>query len=404
MDAPRPKAVVLLAHSPYPIVSGNSRRAAALIGVLSERFDVVVLAADADSPTVPHWSSAVRRHLHRRRSRISLALDSGEGIVRGRHVLLVRSIRAGLESAFRGVIERERPAVVLLGRPMFGPFVEIARGTGALVVVDADESMPRVAWAIARSRHSSLRQRGRAAVEAVAVLGRMERSSYPRVGQVWVSSAEERARLSRWVPRERVFVIPNVMDTPDSVPGPFGVRAVAFVGSYAYPPNEAAALELISTIMPVVRSLGGPARLVLIGPGVSQSMERAAAASGNVEMLGTVPEVRSHLQAAGLVVAPLRAGGGTRVKILEAMAAGVPVISTSIGVEGLDLRPGDEVLLAASAAEFADQVIRVQGDERLRVSLTTSAFDRVRRAHSTQVLAGAVWAALGSPNESTVPT
>ncbi len=393
-DAGKPRAIYLLAHSPFPPLSGVSRRATSIIATLSERFDVTVAAADDFTASDPQWSLSAQRLIERRRSQLALVEDAIRSVVDGQHVLLVRSIRAGVLDAFAALLRGARPALVVLSRPFVGPYLDVANAMVDRVVVDADESLPNVAWGIARSRHARASQRIRAVVEAVAVVGRMERASYPQAGQVWVSSRAERMLMEQFVPAGRVHIIPNVIDVSNGPPAAPEVAAIAFVGSYFYPPNEAAALELISQIMPTVRSRGGPRKLVLIGPDASPTLRRAAATDTDTELTGTVPDIREPIRAAGVLAVPLRAGGGTRVKILEAMAVGVPVVSTALGIEGLNLTPGSNVLLADTPAEFADAFIRLASDAAVRDVLVRSAFEHVRVHNSMDNLRQAIGTAL----------
>jgi glycosyltransferase involved in cell wall biosynthesis len=328
-----------------------------------------------------------------------LVKDTVEGILLGRHALLQRSIRAGVLRSFADVLDDRKPELVVLGRPFVGPFLDQALAASPTVVVDADESLPRVAWGITRSRYATLPQRIRAWIEAVAVLGRMERSSYPRATQIWVSSDPELAWFARFVPRQKIRVIPNVVDVPTTPLGANPVSSVAFVGSYFYPPNEAAAFELISSIGPAIRARGGPRRLVLIGPSASSTLRAAAAKDPYVELLGEVPDVRVPLRAAGVLAVPIRAGGGTRVKILEAMAGGVPVVSTRLGVEGLEVTHGRQVLLAETADEFAGEIVRLAADEHLRSRLVREGSAFVGSRHTMSTLRNTVAAATGMGHE-----
>ena len=386
-----PTAIYLLGHTPYPPVSGGAKRAANIIDVLSERFDVTVLAADDTASDGPRWAASARRLLVRRHARGPLIADTLEGVIRGRHALLQRSIRAGVLESLEDALATMRPELVILGRPFVGPFLEAALRTGAHVVVEADESLPKVAWGTVRSRYSPTRDRVRALIEAVFVLGRMERASYPRATEVWVSSDRERAAFSSFVDPDRLRVVPNVVDIPEGLPVAGPVTALAFVGSYFYPPNEAAALELIDSIAPAVRERGGPRTVVLVGPAVTPGMIAAAARDREVRLLGEVPDVRAPLREAGVLVVPVRAGGGTRVKILEGMAAGVPVVSTRLGIEGIAVQDGDQVLLAETAKEFADQLLRLESDAGLRAGLVQRAYGFVSRANSAAVIRAAVW-------------
>ena len=107
-----------------------------------------------------------------------------------------------------------------------------------------------------------------------------------------------------------------------------------------------------------------------------------------MEVTGSVPDVRPYYEQATVFIVPLRLGGGTRLKIVEAMAMGLPVVSTTIGVEGLDVRPGENVLIADDAASFTDGVLRLLRDPDLR--------DRI--AEGGQVLARRYdWTTLTGP-------
>jgi glycosyltransferase involved in cell wall biosynthesis len=255
-----------------------------------------------------------------------------------------------------------------------------------------------VAHSVVRSR-APFSSRLRALLDLAAV-GRMERREYPRADQVWVTSDVERRHFVRYLAPDRVIEMPNVIpvDSPVGedaampvVPG--DVDAVAYVGWYGYPPNEVAAIELAVKIMPRVRALGGPRRLVLIGRDPTPRMRRLAR-DGEVEITGEVADVLPPLRQAGLLAVPLRAGGGTRVKILEAAAAGVPVVSTRFGVEGLGLDQGGGVLLAEDPDEFARAIVRVATDPGLRSAMTLQARAALVQSHSPARLAEAMSTAL----------
>jgi glycosyltransferase involved in cell wall biosynthesis len=390
----RPHALYLLAHTPFPPLSGGSRRAANIAAALGDLFDLTTLAVDDRNVAVAGWEDASSRFMARRHSRVALALDAIEGMAKGQHVLLVRSTHAGMPALVEEWLRAIRPELVVLGRPLLTPYMRAARKAGARVVVDADESLLKVAWSVARSPHASPRSRIRFAMEALTVVGRMEHRSYPLADQLWVSSEHEKRSLTRAVNSARVFVVPNAVTMPPEPPLASEVRAIGFLGWYGYPPNEAAALELMRSILPAIRAAGGPHRLVLIGSDPTPAMFRLAARTDDVTITGQVADVVPALLAAGLLVVPLRAGGGTRVKVLEAAAAGVPVVSTLLGVEGLGMVPGHHFLVANTAAEFARQVVHVVNDDAKRAALVSASYELVRDAYSPDSVRSSITGAL----------
>lgn len=110
-----------------------------------------------------------------------------------------------------------------------------------------------------------------------------------------------------------------------------------YMGSFGCQPNVDAALELVEEILPALRRLGARARLTLVGRGPTPEMERLAADDPDIEVTGSVPSMLPFLFRPGLMPVPLRQGSGTRLKVLEAFAAGCAVVSTAKGVEGIAL-------------------------------------------------------------------
>jgi glycosyltransferase involved in cell wall biosynthesis len=195
-----------------------------------------------------------------------------------------------------------------------------------------------------------------------------ERSWSERVQLNLAVSPEDRATLERVSPRARVAIVPNGVDTDFFQPGSANGQDVVFVGSHGWFPNRDAMSLFAADILPILRASSPDVRVTWVGrvpAGVRRSYEHAH----QIRLTGHVDDTRPFLEAAACCIVPLRVGGGTRLKVLEAWAMGKAVVSTSIGCEGLEAIDGENILVRDSAASFADAVRAVLQDEQLRSSL-----------------------------------
>lgn len=388
----RPRVVYVTADWPWPPTSGGRLQALHLAEALRETHDVVVLATDRVDERFPAWTEAVSTIRRRRASQLHRLEDAVWALAAGRQVLLQRMLRSEGPRAFAAVLDAVRPEFVILGRPIFDDFVEVVLARSIPLVIEANEDLLRVSRSIMR-HGATARARVIAAVDSL-VVGRMQRRNYPLAAQVIVCSPVEAQILGRAARIERLAVVPNVVSLGPR-PEPAGeITSLGFLGSFGYAPNEAAALELVTEILPRVVALGGPNRALLVGRDPTPSMRRAAAAHPGARITGEVADPLAELWAAGILVVPLRSGAGTRVKILEAAAAGIPIVSTPFGVEGLALRHGVEVLLASEPDDIAAAVMRLHEDPMLRTRLSSAARDAVERLYSIEAGRRAMRAAL----------
>jgi glycosyltransferase involved in cell wall biosynthesis len=136
---------------------------------------------------------------------------------------------------------------------------------------------------------------------------------------------------------------------------------VLFSGLMSYYPNQQGIRWFITDVFPLVLRCVPRARLVVAGAAPPRWLQLLA--RDHVEVTGYVPDIRPYIERASVVIAPLMIGGGTRVKILEAQAMARPVVSTSLGAEGLNLEAGTSALIADDSAAFAAQVVRLLTDE-----------------------------------------
>lgn len=176
---------------------------------------------------------------------------------------------------------------------------------------------------------------------------------------------------------EQVRVVPNgVCDLPLLDGRTEKCAELLFVGSMGYPPNEEAALYFADTILPLIRTQMKEASVSIVGRQPAERIKALAMRAG-VAVSGDVPEIQPYYEQAAVVVVPLRKGSGTRLKILEALAFGKAVVSTSLGAEGLDLRPGVDLEIADDPGLFAETCVRLLRDRLARERLGLSGRNRV---------------------------
>jgi glycosyltransferase involved in cell wall biosynthesis len=178
----------------------------------------------------------------------------------------------------------------------------------------------------------------------------------------------------------QITVVPTGVDTEKYRPAPPSVATppiVVFTGSMDWEPNVDAMEYFCAEIWPLVLIAAPGARFQIVGRDPHPRVRKLASAS--VEVTGTVPSVGEYLRDATVVVVPLRIGGGTRLKIFEAMAMSKALVSTAIGAEGLDVRPGRDILFADEAKDFAANIVRLIDDEKLRHQIECAAAEQARR-------------------------
>ena len=211
-------------------------------------------------------------------------------------------------------------------------------------------------------------------------------------------SAADAAALQPLAPTARLTVVPNGIDTDAYAPtgAPEDDDLCVFTGKMDFRPNVDGVAWFVHDVWGRVRDARPTARLRIVGRDPSPRVMALDDAATGIAVTGAVPDVRPHLAAAGVVVVPLRVGGGTRLKVLEAMAMGKAVAATSLAVEGLDLVPGREVLVADTAADLAAAVLRLAADPAERRALGAAARARVVRDYRWATLVPGIEALYGS--------
>jgi sugar transferase (PEP-CTERM/EpsH1 system associated) len=224
-----------------------------------------------------------------------------------------------------------------------------------------------------------------------------EDSALQRFDGILAVSHSDRETFERLYPDVRVkpmWVIPTGVDTEYFAPATASAPEprLVFTGSMDWLPNEDAMRFFCHDVLPLIRAEEPRARLAIVGRTPTAAVR--ALADEHIEVTGTVADIRPFMQKATVYVVPLRIGGGTRLKIFEAMAMGQPVVSTTVGAEGLPVVSGEHAIIADGPRAFADAVLSLLRDSKRRQALGAAARKLVVEQYDWSVAAGVLDAAL----------
>lgn len=209
---------------------------------------------------------------------------------------------------------------------------------------------------------------------------RYERLTHPQFDIVTCASEIDRQTFQRTNAAGRFEIIPNGVDVEDYQPA-YGSEEEAhliYIGSMDWYPNEDAVAFFADEVLPKIREKLPDVQFSAVGGNPSPRVQKLAARS-QILVTGRVPEIKPYFARATVFVVPLRIGSGTRLKILEALAMGKAVVSTTVGAEGLNLVDGEEILIADEPIAFAEAVLRLLTDASLRRKIGENGRARVER-------------------------
>ena len=216
---------------------------------------------------------------------------------------------------------------------------------------------------------------------------RYERAAVCKFQHVIAVSANDRSLMTRWVDGDRVTVVPTGVDLAEYQPDPSlsdtSAPLITFVGAMDWEPNVDGVEYFCTEVWPSIKAEVPEARFRIVGRNPDRRVQKWASNSindgGSIEVTGRVPSIVEHLRQSAVVIVPLRIGGGTRLKIYEAMATGKAVVSSTVGAEGLDVHHGRDIILADDPRSFAQAVIMILRDPELRHRYEKAAVETAAR-------------------------
>ncbi len=365
---------------PFPADNGARLRTAALLKALATAHSVELIAF-ADAPPEPHHLADARAVCSQVtvipynafapqswRARMAFLSPQPRSVVSTHNPAFAEAVRAS--------VAQRPPQVVIAGEIDMVPYARRVQGVPRLL----EELELGLRYAPPQDASMELRRS-----LSLWKQSRYVRSFLPDFAACTVVSAPEEA-LARSIAPDyggRIVVIPNgTYLTPQPEAGAPEPDRLLFNGAVTYSANLDAVRYFADAILPLIKAQRPNVRLRVTGRTEGVALGDLP---NRVEFTGWLESVTPLLQASWAVVVPLREGGGTRLKILEALAAGTPVISTSKGADGLDLQPERDLLIGDDPAAFARETLRLLGDPQLRATLAANGRTAVARYDWTQI-------------------
>lgn len=382
------KVLFVSAWWPFPPDNGSRIRVFNLMKALSARHEVYLISLlqedsdPASAQAFPGVCEVVCTQKARVPARGSLKSFAGLLSTRPRDYLLM--FDPAMKRAVGNRVREIRPDVVVmstLGVAEYAPFsagvpILLEQHNCEFALLRRAES--QVTGRLRRLRHRLMCHKARA----------WELGLCRRFDAVALVSQDDLRHLSRAAPDLReLSVVPNGVDTEHYDPGTWapGKDALLYNGALTYGANLDAVRYFAAEILPLLRQERPSVVLRVTGRTTDVDLSGISDNDG-VLLTGYVDDIRTVLAKSAVCVVPLREGGGTRLKILEAMAAGVPVVSTSVGAEGIEAVDGRHLLLADSPADFAGAVARLLDEPGLADSLRVEARRLVEEYYSWNVI------------------
>ena len=371
---PKPYCLFVTPILPYTTGGGPSIRASMALEVLSSLYSVIVVHPELwesregifhDDWVRAHSAAFFRIHPHR-----------------------VQDIRPLVEDFLTGEPGGAKLEIVYAFRQAIAPLAmscfNAAGSQPRVTILDLDDDECARSEQFAPLHEAA----GEAALAAkiraeIPKMNMFRAMLIPRFNHLLLASADDCTALRLRHPGHSFVHVPNAVRASESPTAGINrdPRSILFVGSLDYLPNEDAVAFFARSILPLIREQDDRMTFRIVGVGQSESIAAVRSLPG-VNLIGAVPDLAPEYAAAGMLAVPLRAGSGTRIKILEAFQHRIPVVSTTKGAEGLALTNGEHLLIADTPEDFAAACLRLSTDEALCRRLTEKAHAWVVQHHS----------------------
>lgn len=382
---------------PYPLDAGPKVRAYHMLRHLASRHDVTLVSfvrPDDRQEYVDHLAglcSAVHTvPIHR--SAVHNVRAGLQGLLTGLPIVIARDEMPEMTALLHRLVRERRFDAIQADQLSMAWWSRVAAREGEQVghrpatVLDEHNAIYLLTERMAAAERNLVRRL--IMRREAAAFRRYEAAMVRAHDAVLTVTHEDAAALQQLVPGSHFTVVPICVDpeTVASVPRvPGGPPTILHLGTMFWPPNVEGVLWFAREVLPIVRRSVPDARFVVVGKNPPPEVQTLASAPG-IEVTGYVADPRPYLGAADVFVVPLHAGGGMRVKILDAWLWGLPIVSTRIGAEGIAVRNGENIFLAEDPADFGRAVASLLGDRVLNARLRSAGRAWVERTYSWQAV------------------
>ncbi len=387
----RPAALFLTPEAPYPVAGGGPMRSASILEFLAQSYDVdVIVFREPGAPDpIPRFPAGLVKHItvidlpFHSRDLHARALRNFRRFAKGIPPLVDRF--SGFDQSIAATLKGRRYPLAIIEHfwcAGYGPLVHRHSDRVILDLHNVESVLLARCGQAARWPESMLLNRFAISCQ------RLESELLQAFSTLLVSSADDAAALNGFAGISKIIVCPNTIPLV-ALPSREKANEIVFSGNLEYHPNISAVSHFHRNIWPLLRDRWPGLAWRLMGKN-HEKIKRRLTGDARIHVTGPVDNAVEELASAKLAVVPLLSGSGTRIKIIEAWAAGLPVVSTSLGAEGLPCRHGEHLLIANTPAQFAEAVSSVLTSDELSGKLARNG----RRLYEEQLTWDSAWRAL----------
>jgi glycosyltransferase involved in cell wall biosynthesis len=373
------RILILTPRLPWPSIDGGRIAMSRLAeGLVRAGAEVEILSLNPHKHRVAATPPIPTQAIEIDTSRII-----GPAFSMGIPFIIGRFLSDDFRAVLRKTLRRFAPDVVQIESPFLLPYVDVVRGESSARVVLRSLNVEFRIWeGLARAERSPLR---RFALRRIAAsLRKYEVRHLDTADAIVPISADDADDFLRLGCTRPIHVVPcgvSVVEPRHDAPIP---NSVGFIGSLDFRPNQEAVAWIVDELWPRVIEHALEARLSIAGSSAPEWLRRRMT---DVDFRGTVDDAQAFMNTMSVMIAPLFAGGGMRIKVLEAMALAKPVVATKLGAGGLGIEDGRDILIADDAASFADAVALLLRDSQTAARIGDAARETVRSRYDNDALA-----------------